>query len=328
MKSQLLRCSILLLALSAASCEKIKDLAGKVTGAIESSESSGEKVDPALQALVDETEEGFLFRKDQAFPDRLDVEAMNTLEFQKARIFMKSELGSQGAPLEGVFRIKSRIERAGDHVRVHFLESGMLKPVVSEGKETGEFEAEDPEPAWWHEFHRKDGRWEASPGGDFSRRVVVASLAEGFDGRLAEYAAEPRDLWFGKRRIKVGESLPLEGKAVEMLFGEGTTGAVTLVLEKAEPKGGHPCGRFSIKGQISYKNRTRGDGEVTDAEITIESGSIWLSLVHPCVMGYEFDTVQTMTIGSGGGASTRIQGSIRMTLQNTWKQPAPASAGK
>jgi len=130
--------------LMAVSCGKIRDLAGKAKQAAEagvsalakskSAKSSEVAVDPALQALVDQTAAGAVFRKDLPFPEQLQVKEERRLTFDSARIVIKSAIGNQVAAFSGTRFFITRFERAGQHVDLTMESAGFAKPEVDKGE--------------------------------------------------------------------------------------------------------------------------------------------------------------------------------------------------
>jgi len=130
--------------LMAVSCGKIRDLAGKAKQAAEagvsalskskSAKSSEAAADPALQALVDQTPEGAVFRKDLPFPEQLQVKEERRLTFDSARIVVKSAIGNQVAAFSGTRFFITRFERAGQQMDLTMESAGFAKPEVDKGE--------------------------------------------------------------------------------------------------------------------------------------------------------------------------------------------------
>jgi len=125
--------------LTAGGCGKIRELAGKAKQAIEAKASGKAKggdvqVDPALQALVDQTAEGAVFRKDLPFPEQLQVKVEQRQTFDSARIVVKSAIGNQVAAFSGTRFFLTRYERAGERLDVTLESAGFAKPEVDKGE--------------------------------------------------------------------------------------------------------------------------------------------------------------------------------------------------
>ncbi len=135
MRTQRLLC-IVALGLSVASCEKIRDAVSKAKHAMEAKSTAkggkagGAQPDPLLQALVDQTAEGAVFRKDLPFPEQLQVKEDRRLTFEAARIVIKSAIGNQVAAFTGTRYFTTRYERAGKQLDLTMESAGFTKPEV------------------------------------------------------------------------------------------------------------------------------------------------------------------------------------------------------
>ncbi len=115
------------------SCGKIRDLASKAksligAGVASANKSAGTTPDPALQALVDQTPEGAVFRKDLPFPEQVQVKMERRLTFDAARIFVKSAIGNQAANISGTQSCTMLYERAQNRIAVTMQNSGFASP--------------------------------------------------------------------------------------------------------------------------------------------------------------------------------------------------------
>jgi len=121
------------LGLTVVSCEKIRDLAGKAKHAMEAkaaakaAKSGGVLPDPLLQALVDQTPAGAVFRKDLPFPQQLQVKEERRLTFDSARIVVKSAIGSQVAAFSGTRIFTTRYQRTGERLDLTMENAGFTK---------------------------------------------------------------------------------------------------------------------------------------------------------------------------------------------------------
>jgi hypothetical protein len=116
----------------------------------------------------------------------------------------------------------------------------------------------------------------------------------------------------------------LTGNTLKILDPYDVSGRVTLRYEGEEAVGGHPCGVFSISGDMRVDNQLQVDGSHHDAEISITSGKIWASLLHPILLREEYDTVQTLVRREGkrGGPETKLQGGIHVKKCRNWSPSA------
>ncbi len=331
-----------LLCLLSFSCDKAKNLFNQAKATVENKVATGgadtadTKPDPELQKLVDQTPDGVIFRKDLPFPTQLTVKVSHREEYA-GRFTQKSELGSQAAPLNGTLVNTTQLTRNGDKVTFTFIDFKFIKPEdqdqapdsakkMDPKKTVSSDPAEPPVPApppQPHVFVKSGSTWKPADSTDFSTAALAQQLSPVFQQILIENALAPRTLWFGKRRIKLGESLTLSGTSLAMLNPGSSTGKLILKLESISAVGGHPCGVFTYSGDYSRKQFPDLQGNLTDQEVTIQSGKIWLSLLHPLVLRMEAETIQTTKSGGHGGLTTRGQGASKVSNTIEWKSTAP-----
>jgi len=314
------------------SCDKARKLADKAQAAAKGqigralNESSEFSADPKLLAMVDANEEGVVFRKDLPFPSSLEVRESEVIEYRKVRVFQQSELGSQSALLEKTRLRTTFYQFSGRGVRI------TLETLQS--SETGTSESQDAKPVTTVDllqggtldFEHSDGKWTAAGTTDFRKAVWQGDLLPHLPVLLANAGVRPRPLWFAKKRIKVGEVISVGDKLMPMFFDQHTRGNLELTFEGQEPVHGHPCGVFAVKGDYRRKNAPGADGSLTDQEVTIESGKLWLSLLHPVVMRSDLQTIQSCSTAKGAGPSQRMSGSIRVTSTSEW-MPSEKDSG-
>ena len=336
--------AILLGCLAAVSCEKVKSLAAKASAAVKeqvaargtSGKSSG-KVDTDLQKLVDQTTAGVIFRKDLPFPTRLEVRTTRRSEVS-GRVFQSSDIGKGSAPLEGIQQVTSKLELKDNEVCFTIEKSSFTLPVADNpGPETKEPPKKEPAkkepvkegankpveqvapPVAPVTFRKSGKNWLAKDRSDFRTVALAQKLSPVFDQLLAESALAPRPLWFAKHRFKVGDQLVVTGDSLPMLLAGNAKGSCTLKLESFDAVEGHPCGVFSVTGNYHRKIPDFG-GNVTDEDVTIESGKIWFSLIYPVILKQELDTIQSTKGGSQGGLMSRSQGAAKVSITHVWKR--------
>jgi hypothetical protein len=314
--------------LSLPSCDKVRGLADKAksTAASELARKSGasleSKPDPELQKLADQTPEGAIFRKDLAFPKKLEVKVTRREEVS-GRFSEKSELGSQVNTLKGTVTNVSKLTRDGDKVSYTLLESVFTEPVLK-----GEDESKKPvskqlaPPSAPFDFVKSGATWKSAVASDFRTASRAQMIAPVFDELLIEDCLAPRALWFGKKRYKVGDTLAVADDFLPMLVGGKSKGNLKLTLESFDAVNGHPCGVFSVSGDFSRKRFPDFNGSLTDEEVTIESGKFWLSLLHPLILREETEIIQTATTGGQGGLSTNGRSSAKVSVIREWKAGA------
>ncbi|MEO5716697.1 MAG: hypothetical protein ABIT37_24675 [Luteolibacter sp.] len=319
---------LLFFCLAAVSCEKAKNLADQAKAAVENkisgkvAEAKESKPDAGLQKLVDQTPEGVIFRKDLPFPNHIEV--LTTLrEEMSVRSYRTSAIEHHAEDVKGTKIVITKLERAGDQVRYSLEQSSFAAP-QPEGsnapKQAVKDQLKQVAPAGKPMIYQKSGRaWQGSGSDGFRAAALSKQLSPVFELLLVENALAPRTLWLGKRRFKAGDKVPVAESSLPMLLTGKATGSFNLTFEKTEAVDGHPCGVFAVTGDFSRKQFPDFEGTLTDQDVTIESGKIWLSLLYPIVLRQELDTIQTTKTGGQGGTSERGQGKVKVTLERSWK---------
>jgi hypothetical protein len=90
-----------------------------------------------------------------------------------------------------------------------------------------------------------------------------------------------------------------------------------LIYEKEEAIDGHPCGVFSVTGDLQIESVVNAIGEQQEAKMAITGGKIWASLMYPLILREELQTVQTIETHEGG-FTRQIHGPIRIVRARTW----------
>lgn len=307
------------------SCDKVKDLTEKAKSAVASeiARKTGAtpeaKVDPELQKLVDQTEEGAIFRKDLPFPGHVEVQITRREEVS-GRFTQKSELGSQVNTLKGTITNISKVARTGDKVSYTLLESSFTEPVIDgadkKDKEPVVRQLEPPSAPF--EFVKAGSTWKSAIATDFRIASRAQTIAPYFDHLLIENALAPRPLWFGKKRYKVGDELAVSQEFLTMLVAGNAKGQLKLKLESFATVHGHPCGVFSVSGDFARRQVPDFDGSLTNEEVTIESGKFWLSQLYPLILREEVDVIMTSNSGGQGGLSSTGRSSAKISVVREW----------
>ena len=319
---------ILLFCLATASCDKARELASKAGNAVQKEIANtggtapGAAAEAELKKLVDQTPEGFIFRKDLPFPINLEVRVTLHQEIA-SRVHQVSAIDASVVERKGTRVVITKLERSGDQVRHTLEQSTFTAPAIAGAKDAPQAIA-DPlsrvaagtKPTT---FKRSGGSWKASSSDGFRSALLSQQLAPVFDQLLVENALAPRTLWFGKRRFKAGDQITITGETLPVLLSGKAHGSLVLVFEGADAVEGHPCGVFSIKGDYGRKNTPDFEGNLIDEAVSIQSGKIWLSLIHPLILKQELDTIQTSKSSGDGGPSQRSQGSVKLSLTRAWK---------
>jgi hypothetical protein len=323
------RHSLIAVLFLAASCDKAKEIAGQATSAVKEriSEKVGAgtapQIDPELQKLVDQTEEGVVFRKDLPFPTRLDVRVTRSQQWS-GRIFRQSAIERTSESLEGTRLTTDTFQRDGDQVRHTIEETGFSLPATGDADEVKQTLA-DPFKTTTAErksytYLKQGGSWRADRADGFRAASLAKDLAPEFENLLVDHALAARPLWFSsKKRFKTGDRLTVTGRSLPMLVAGKATGSLELILESIDAVDGHPCAVFSVTGDYSRRQFPDFQGTFTDEDVTIQSGKLWLSLIHPLILREELDTIQTVKSGSKGEQNIRGQGAIKVAVTRSWK---------
>jgi hypothetical protein len=315
-----------LLCLAAFSCEKAKNLADKARSAVETEiakqggQSGDSKPDPELQKLVDQTPEGAIFRKDLPFPGKFEVKTTRVHELSVHTV-QSSAIEKQTSTIKGTRTTITRIERDGDQVRYSLLESNFAEPVIANADKSKKPVVTQLAPASKPMvFHKTGSLWKADNSEGFRAVSLSKVLSPVFEELLVDNALAPHSLWFAKKRFKIGDQLTVTDKSLPMLVAGNAKGTLTLTLKSFEAVKGHPCGVFEVTGNYDRKQFPDFEGALTDEDVAIRSGKLWLSLIYPLVLKEELDTIQSTRTGGEGNAATRGQGAIKVSVIREWKQ--------
>jgi hypothetical protein len=323
-----------LLALGLTSCDKAKKAVEAARDKIEGTKDSGlpkapgGDVESTYVSQVDTAAEGVRFRRDLPFPSNLEVRVTHRVTFHNTRRIVTSALGTDKMVANGAFELVGLLQRSGPQLSLEIEKAGPVidpKEAVEKAKAKAEGTPEEPPQMVGArvDFQQGQNGWQLPPQKgpmDFSRKLLEQNLLPNVSKLLVQYGIMPRKQWFSSSRRWIGgDKLVLEGDSLGLLFDDGTTGKVTLIYEVSEALDGHPCGRFSVQGDVTVKNETSLDGGSQSGEMTIQSGKIWCSLLHPLVLREEFQTVRTVTEGQGNGPKTKVQGAIDELQVRQWK---------
>jgi hypothetical protein len=322
-------CCFVLALLALGGCKSAKELLGEAgSGGVGKADiTPGGKIDEALDALVQREGGGVKFRRDLLFPARLEVRMVQGTDYQNVRVVELSALGKSTNTLNhkseteiwcvknpGLFELRldksARRVVAEDEEPIELVEVEKDRAVELEGQSL--------------QFALSEGGWRARHGSgavDFKKAVWADSLEGDVPQLMVETGAHPRVQWFSSSRVwKTGDEIVLTGSALKIIDPFDVSGRVTLRFEGVEAVGGHPCGVFSIKGDIRVNDQLQVDGSRRDSDISVTSGKIWASLLHPVLLREEYETVQTLTQREGkrGGPETKLQGSVAVKKSRNW----------
>lgn len=329
MKSPLSCLTLLLVCGSLISCDRVKEIAlqasSAVTRGLENQAGRGGKsVDRSLQQLVDQNEQGYLFRKDLPFPTKVSMQ-IRVQRDMSGRFFHASELGRKVENVKGTDVTVSELFYAKGQLRYQLKESSYVtNPTEKLGGDDVLQAAKNPmrqielsmEPLV---FERVGGSWNPGGAGGFRSMVIARELAPVFDELLIENALSPRPLWFSsKKRINIGDELDVVDSAIPMLVAGKANGKLHLRFEAVEAVNGHPCGVFYVVGNYQRKGFPSFDGQMTDQEVTIESGRMWFSLIYPVILKQELQTLESLHMPNSGGLVEVFRGMVKTTITRDW----------
>lgn len=290
----------------------------------------GGEIEPLMASQVDNAAEGVRFRRDLGFPSSLKVRVTERRTFDNVRMISTSELGNEVVTYSGTRETVGVFDHANQRVVLSFEKAGEVSDISKAKNEVASSEAKShpiasAEPGLAGskvEFVRTARGWripETKGPVNFNSMIIEQNLLPSLPELLVGQGVLARTQWFSPTRRWIGgDQFVLEGASMALLFPGKSSGKVTLVYEAAEALEGHPCGRFSIQGDVSLKNDVGLGGESSDSEITINSGKVWCSLIYPLVLREEYETVQTKVQGKGRGPRLRVQGVIRHLTARQW----------
>jgi hypothetical protein len=322
------------LALGLTSCDKAKEAVEAARNRIEGVKDPslpkppGGEVASTFVAQVDTAAEGVRFRRDLPFPTDLEVRVTHRITFHKMRRIATSALGTESMIADGTFEIVSNFQRSGPQLSMTIERQGKVidhKEAVEKAKATAEGgNVSEPSKLTGArvEFQLGPNGWQlpARKGPvDFNLKMLEQNLLPKLPELSVEHGLAPRKQWFSSSRRWIGgDKLVLEGDALALLFEEATDGKVTLTYEVSEALEGHPCGRFAVQGDVTLGESMGLDGSTLSGELTIQSGKIWCSLLHPVVLREELQTVSTINSGSGNGPKEKLQGALDDLRVRQW----------
>ena len=281
----------------------------------------GGDVAPDMASQVDSAAEGVRFRRDLPFPTHLGVKVTQRRSYENARRTVTSALGMESSAANADWELVAVMDRQAHRVSIAVERSGEIARLKEGEKKSGNAVAQAVGGGSARiDFDQGTRGWRVS------RQVGPAEFQSKLREQLFQPAMEqlvslnglgPRSQWFSaSRRWAAGDRLVLEGDSLQMIFPPKSIGKVTLVYEVSEPINGHPCGRFALSGDVTVKGEITLGGQTMDREMSIKSGKVWCSLLHPLVLREEYEAVITEVEGSGSGPKSRLQGDVK--VMNAW----------
>ena len=306
------------------SCKEAQEMANKAKEAVvetveevkeDLADSVPQAADATMQSLVDQNCDGYRFRKDLPFPSLVKVKTRSGMQF-KGRHFQASLLGQASGVLDGEFRKEIEIDRNGGEASVSLGEQRFFPRSAGSDESSGEEKAVSINPPMALEMVREGNSWKQSAGDP--NLLTASAAAPHMADQFTKEGAMPRPFWFGSRRLKPGDEVALSGKHLAMTGMNGAKGEVRLKFEAVEPVNGHPCGVFLISGSFDGGESSLFGGDMDQGRCTIESGKLWMSLIHPVVLKEEIRLVVTSKEGRGKKISNHIQGAADLFIDREW----------
>lgn len=335
MKTLMVALPLLLFGLS--SCDKAKQAVDaardKMSGVTDPGAPAlpGGEVDAALASQVDSAAEGVRFRRDLPFPSDVKVRVVDRRTYKNVRISSRSALGNQIATYSGSWEDVASFELKDGWLSLVLEKSGEVIDLAKGAEAEGATKSEDSRlPSTAPGTVGSTLKFVAGPDGwkipetkgavEFGKMMMEQEFQPRLPVLLSSNGVQPRTQWFSSSRRWIGgDKFVLEGESLALLFPGKGEGKVTLTYEAAEALDGHPCGRFSVQGDVTLKDVISLNGESGRTELTIHSGKIWCSLIHPLVLREDYEIVQTSERGTGNGPSIRVQGTVHQITAREWK---------
>lgn len=311
----------------AASCDRAREWWGNAGGGDDARvefPTPGGDVREDLDRRVRRSSDGLVFRRDLRFPSRLEGRIAVNRRLENVRVTETSALGREDRTISQ--RTISEIDFAKASGRFSFTTHRLGRPL-----ETGDDDRESPSikpkrrEGRTLEFVLRSDRWEArrsSGDPDLATRIWADALSPEIPRLLVHCGAYPRTQWFSSsRNWQPGDRLTLTGRTVNLLNPFDASGRLELVFQGEEAVGGHPCGVFSVSGDMTVRGETDFEGRKADVDISISEGKIWASLLYPILLREEYRSVRTTTIGNrdSGATETHSQGRVDLTISRVWQ---------
>jgi hypothetical protein len=285
----------------------------------------GGDVAPDMASQVDSAAEGVRFRRDLPFPTHLGVKVTQKRSYQNARRTATSALGMEASAANADWELVAMLDRQAHRVGITIERAGEIARLQEGEKKSDETAAQavggglaridfEQGPRGWR-VSRQNGPAE------FQSKLREQLFQPAMDQLVSFHGLASRSQWFSaSRRWAAGDRLVLEGDSLQVIFPPKSAGKVTLVYEVSEPIDGHPCGRFAVSGDVTVKGEITLGGQSMDREMSIRSGKIWCSLLHPLVLREEYDAVITEVEGAGSGPKSRLQGDVKVLTSWNWQK--------
>ena len=308
--------------------ERVRDVAEDFSTRIAKNLGSRGAVD--YGSLVDHSASGYRFRRDLPFPSWVMVNETRTLTVDNGRVLGEGTGGTNSSRLAGTFETKSRVAIGAGRLEWRMERSGYqaTETPAAKGQENGGL----PESAVGLMATGLNGKtaqfgWDGKawrPMGDrgreadFMEATWAGDLKKDLPVLLTVSGLMPRSMWFGGRRMALGDQMTLKGKQATMLTGYPAEGEVAMTLERVEDIDGHPCGVFAWSGQVEASEVPSPNGPRVNVKLKVSDGHTWMSLVYPVVLRCETRGSREVDVKSGS-AAIRWQGDTRELVERHWR---------
>lgn len=301
-------------------------------------------VDSKLAKLVDRNEDGYLFKRDMAFPPHLKVISTNRYKVLDARVVGKTLFEPMEAGRMSFKDVETmEYEMAGNAVRItmkkDLVERILTQEELLDKKQRRAALQEEGKPLPADndsivgnlqgkvvQFARQEREWKALKSRQFATAAWGKKLENKIAGMLVENGLVPRPRWFGEKRMKEGDALKLKDDTLSLIFDNVRVGSVEMVFLGMEGVHGHPCGVFEIKGTMVPNETVNDLGQTETSEVSIESGKAWLSLLYPVVMRVRAETIETTELQESGKSVFKLQGPVEKDTHLDWIAVVAANA--
>ena len=287
----------------------------------------GGAVSADFEALVDRSDAGVRFRRDIPYPLNLKGKLNVTTKHHKVLVVSESELGKKSERIDYRLETEMGFDKQMGSFEVSLSKVG--RRILEEEEEVDQAPlaatAESGLENRATRFLLTEGGWKTARkegATDFKALVWADALVGTVPQLMVESGAHPRVQWFSSSRYwRRGERVVLTGSSIKMLHPYDVSGRVVLIFEGEEAIDGHPCGVFSVEGDLEVHDKIELEGRLTESEIAIRSGKIWASLLYPVILREEYDAVQTISrwpTSARKGPMTKLQGRFEVTKSRAW----------
>ncbi len=289
---------------------------------------NGKAVD--YSGFIDQANGKYRFRRDLPFPSWITVNESRVLKVDGGRLLSQATTGANSSRLEGSFETRSKIS-IGSGILEWRMDSSGFQPTLMQaarGSNNGSasesvagllasgLDGKAAQFNWdgklWRPATKRDQE------SDFIEGAWACDLQKDLPVLLTISGLMPRTMWFGERRLAVGDQMTLQGAQVTMLTGFSAEGEVTLTLERIENIDSHPCGVFAWSGRVEAKDVPSPDAPHANVKLHVNEGHAWMSLVYPVVLRCETHGSREVDVKIGS-STVRWRGDTFETIERRWQ---------